>query len=728
MLKDFLKRILPQSDSAAADRHEKLTLRLARIEGLVDEQVQRQSENNAHMDQMAEKLSQALKEAMEKYESALETHRSWEESLILEAVEGHRQWEESFLQAELAENRKWEEAIIEALRQWAEASNAETRAWGAKYIEEAIERHRQWAEASNTETRAWGAKYIEEAIERHRQWAEASNAETRAWEGKYIAESIERHRQWAEASNAETRAWEGKYIAESIERHRQWEEAAHTAMRSWGVEAIRNENRALLSSEESTHRMLESLWNAERKTLPGGELMAPVLAHKAYADWTEREVEQSLKELEVFSAKTEKPLVVFCGDYVVFPNEAPRRYIDSMSKQYSQYDCLLMSEASWLTSAETAERIHIPFQIVPHAIGAHYYTEKMDIPMQEEDSRRLHESEALCTAVEGLMKLSPGTSVSLAEFTIWTAYRYYLHAFKALCPKLVFIYNNCYYFHSVIDCVAKELGIEVVYWEYGPVPGTFMFDRHGLFSSGFPALKYREFRELSVTEEELNQASELFDYLKKNRTNRYVQQKSAELEKLKEELANTGKPVVLYIDQIDAECGMFPDTKRMREQVCPSFGSVEEGLQFISEIARRNEWEVIYKLHPIRSRVPDNLPEGIHVIHKCDINELIDLSDVTVVILSSVCFTASVRERPVVLLGYNEMRGKGCVYEAYDREEIEGTIKQAMQHGFTDAMKQNFVRYIALMNKYYLYDDDRPRDLRYGKRIEQFFEDEQLWA
>ena len=96
------------------------------------------------------------------------------------------------------------------------------------------------------------------------------------------------------------------------------------------------------------------------------------------------------------------------------------------------------------------------------------------------------------------------------------------------------------------------------------------------------------------------------------------------------------------------------------------------------------------------------------------------MAAVTVTITSSVSFQASVLGRPVIVTGCTDTYNKEFTYECFDPEKLEETIKQAMREGVTEHMKEMLVRFIAQMLKYYLYDDNRPREIRYGRSIEQF--------
>ena len=128
---------------------------------------------------------------------------------------------------------------------------------------------------------------------------------------------------------------------------------------------------------------------------------------------------------------------------------------------------------------------------------------------------------------------------------------------------------------------------------------------------------------------------------------------------------------------------------------------------------------MIYKPHP-GVEPAAWLPESLNIIKECDINDVIAYADVTVAILSSTSYVALVQEKPVVVLGYTHLRGKGCCYEAFERDKIEPAINEALANGMTDEMKVNFTRHIAQMNKYYLFDNGLEREIRYGRRPEEF--------
>lgn len=95
------------------------------------------------------------------------------------------------------------------------------------------------------------------------------------------------------------------------------------------------------------------------------------------------------------------------------------------------------------------------------------------------------------------------------------------------------------------------------------------------------------------------------------------------------------------------------------------------------------------------------LPENVIFVDDVDINGMVDLSDVVVTILSTVSYIGLIRQKPVVMLGYTQLKEKGCTYEAFDRNNIEFILKKSFYKGLTIYMKEAFIHHIAKLKKYY---------------------------
>jgi hypothetical protein len=128
----------------------------------------------------------------------------------------------------------------------------------------------------------------------------------------------------------------------------------------------------------------------------------------------------------------------------------------------------------------------------------------------------------------------------------------------------------------------------------------------------------------------------------------------------------------------------------------------------------------------VRLEKKEDFPGNTIYIESGDINDLIDISDVVVTILSQTNYITMIRHKPVVMLGFNQSKGKGCTYEAFEKNKIEDAIQRAIRDGFTEDQRQAFLVHIAQLIKYYLYDDLQEREIRFGRRVtggvERFYE------
>lgn len=309
---------------------------------------------------------------------------------------------------------------------------------------------------------------------------------------------------------------------------------------------------------------------------------------------------------------------------------------------------------------------------------------------------------------------------------------YYLYLFiskviDAVCPKCIIIWNQFTTYHLVAEYVCTLKNIPVIFAEHGVLPGTLAFELMGQMGESAPTVYAEEFLELPVSTAEYKRAGDIWAYIKNNNLNRKMQMSGRDLEQIKLKL-DLSKPVVFYAGQYDAGAGMDPYTEKSREFHSPMFESAIEAAKYLAEIADKNNWNIVFKPHPY-SYVSQEEKEalGSNIIwaeRNVGVNYLVDLSDVTVTIVSQTAYIALLRDKPALLLGYIQLKDKRCTYQAFEKIRIEGALTEAIERGFTAEQKNAFQKHIAQLVKYYLYDDyDEKRDYRYGKDYPRSFEE-----
>lgn len=146
-----------------------------------------------------------------------------------------------------------------------------------------------------------------------------------------------------------------------------------------------------------------------------------------------------------------------------------------------------------------------------------------------------------------------------------------------------------------------------------------------------------------------------------------------------------------------------------------------EALEYLRILSLRNNWTLLYKPHPIMERMGESTDNagGEYLLKNANIDEVIDCSNVVVTILSQSAYTALLRDKPVVMLGYTQLKYSDCTYEAFSKRKIELQIKRAFKYGVTQRQKERFREHTARLLKYYLLDDGRHPDFPFGRKIEE---------
>ncbi|MDL2302692.1 hypothetical protein LJC58_10150, partial [Lachnospiraceae bacterium OttesenSCG-928-D06] len=181
-----------------------------------------------------------------------------------------------------------------------------------------------------------------------------------------------------------------------------------------------------------------------------------------------------------------------------------------------------------------------------------------------------------------------------------------------------------------------------------------------------------------------------------------------------------GNPIISFFGHNEYESGIFPYTRNSRQFHSPIFRSSLEALQYLSLISLKNSWNLIYRPHPTMVALGHCNESPYAYVSKQNLNHLIDRSDVIVTILSQTAYIALIRDKPVVMLGYNQLRGKGCTYEAFNKELIEETIITAIDSGYQLLQKQNFILHCTELLETTLYDDMTKKKVKIGRNLSHF--------
>lgn len=295
-------------------------------------------------------------------------------------------------------------------------------------------------------------------------------------------------------------------------------------------------------------------------------------------------------------------------------------------------------------------------------------------------------------------------------------YKMWDKTFEILQPKMVVLWNKFNANHMVCEYICKKRGIIVNYSEFGVLPGTYIVEEMGQMGESEPAQNYEKFKKLSVSEDDIKSAKEINAFLKESGLNRNVQLEDDTIEKMRKKV-NSKQPIVLFAGNHDCDSGIVPYTEESKKFHSPFFESSFETMLFLSELAKKNEWNLIFKPHPLSIDLIDEskIPNNVIYFPTGNLNDMIDYADVTITLMSQTAYIACIREKATVMLGYNQLKGKDCVYQPDTVDEIESVIQEAIECGRTKKQQEAFYCHIAQLNKYYLFNDGTEKGFQYGK-------------
>lgn len=411
--------------------------------------------------------------------------------------------------------------------------------------------------------------------------------------------------------------------------------------------------------------------------------------------------------------------IIFFGDFVSY-DRGICNFINEMDDNIKSMGLFLFSEADLISEKYISDKIKIDFREVPALLKKNIiFKEDISYSSIRKIIEYVNQHEYLKIASINLRKrhreLGENYEFIICYYTDYCVKKIIEH-WKPYC---IILWNKFYAVHSIIDYLCKINKVPVKYMEFGVLPGTFVIENRGQMGESYPAVFTTEFNQLPLKAEEVNSAKKILEFMNSTGINRNIQENSEELLNLEKKLINK-RPTILFAGQNDYESGLQPYNEISEKFHSPIFRSTDEAVIYLAKIAKENDWNIIFKPHPIMTKYIEgesNYPENVVLINRGDINKLIDRCDVCITILSQVGYISTIRKKPTLMLGYTQLKGKGITYEAFSKKEVVEQLKIALTHGFTKSQQILFEEHVARLLKYYLYDDMRERSLRYGKSI-----------
>ncbi len=437
-----------------------------------------------------------------------------------------------------------------------------------------------------------------------------------------------------------------------------------------------------------------------------------------------RDMEASIDEIEDNLKYRIRPTIIFAGHIAAF-DKGSCHYINELSNHINA-DFVLLSEVPYMRREQVAEKINsnIEIQILRKVPMNKGYDSAISVILSTEAQKLICEKKYLREAIINIKARFHDMGENYPELLVVYLYKYYKKIIEVYrqenAPVIFIMWNEFTAMHHILKNVCFEENVEILFMEFGPIPGTFIIESHGQMGESFPACKPREFKSQFVSEEEIKKTKELLKFLKDSGLNRNKQPINNNVEILKKQLKRS-RPVITYFGQNDYESGLYPYTENTKEFHSPAFKTSNELAEELVKLAKKYDWNFIYKPHPLIYSPGDNYTlrgKNVFYVSDVDINELIDISDVVVTILSASSYNALIRDTATVMVGYTQLKGKGCTYEAFKKEELEKTICDAVKKGYTVEQKFAFYKHCAQMNKFYQYDDLTSKKGTWGRSVQ----------
>lgn len=430
--------------------------------------------------------------------------------------------------------------------------------------------------------------------------------------------------------------------------------------------------------------------------------------HDALYNQIDFEIKSSINQMAELAKYIKNPTIFF-GDVISY-DKGICNYLNTISENVS---LVMVSEAPWVDSNRTRNRFRFPSFVVPAFFGKNRYLSGSEFKINKPIKELISSKSYLKNAALNWKMRSPGMSESYSLVLSGLSYKYICDIIDTFNPAKVALWNAFHPFHLIIRGICAEKSIPMVYMEFGSLPGTFDISEYGQMGESYAATHIEEFKAIPVSDADYKRTEAICTSLYKSRLNRNTQQNKSILNILPQ--INPESPTIFYAGQNDFESGISPYTEKSKEFHSPIFTSSDKAAKYLSRLAKKNGWNFIYKPHPIMEMMglTNHIPDCIDG-SGIDVNDLVDYSDVTVTILSQVSYISLIRGKPTLMLGYTQLRGKECTYEAFEKDIIEQKIIDALKNGFTEEMKSMFVKHVTQMLNTVLFDDGTSKSEVYG--------------
>ena len=274
-------------------------------------------------------------------------------------------------------------------------------------------------------------------------------------------------------------------------------------------------------------------------------------------------------------------------------------------------------------------------------------------------------------------------------------------------PDHVFLWNQFNALHRHFAHILQARGIAHGFFHDGVLPGSIAFDIDGEMGESWIARDPDRFQSVPMDPADLDRAAAFFTRLEAMNVDRHVQQDDISVSEAIALAHWEGKPLVLYAGQADWHAGVRPDgPSRMLHS--PLYDSSLDALRHLDTVAGELGISILFKPHPLtRERYTfleaEDYPNTL-ILSSVTMQSCLDAADLVATIASQTCYVALMAGKPVLMLGRNQITGKGLTYDATSREGLADLILEALRDPLAETRARDLAEHAARLERMYLFD------------------------
>ncbi len=293
---------------------------------------------------------------------------------------------------------------------------------------------------------------------------------------------------------------------------------------------------------------------------------------------------------------------------------------------------------------------------------------------------------------------------------------------KEEVPSLVIMWCQFIPRHIILKGICDDKGVPCMYTHLGLLPGTIEFETGGQVAESLVATNATEFEKLHINEDDLLKTQNYIESVKLEEKTRKAQIAQRSLSEIEALCRRENRKIVFFAGNNDYYSGFWPSWIPNSKIHSPLFLNTLDALSYLEELAVKHNWQIIFKPHPNIEKRHQKFElitgERVYFATGANIFECIKVSDLVSTISSTVSYLTVMCEKPLLMLGNNQLTQKGIAYEGETRDEIESNAVIAINEKVNNEMLLNGKNHIARLLKYYVFSfDDETKGL-VGRDIE----------